>query len=100
MSTKTIHFVTSNQKKLEEFYDAIGPILNIQFDHSDLKIPKYQGKDSQEVVTEKCKYAVELLKSPVIVEYTSLCFNALNGLPGPYTEAFLTNIHVDGNFIM
>jgi hypothetical protein len=37
-------------------------------------------------VQEKCKLAAQQVKGPVIVEDTSLCFNALKGLPGPYIK--------------
>jgi len=33
---------------------------------------------------------------PVIVEDTCLCFNALNGLPGPYVKWFLKELGRDG----
>jgi non-canonical purine NTP pyrophosphatase (RdgB/HAM1 family) len=40
--------------------------------------------------------AVKLCKGPVIVEDTSLCFNALNGLPGPYIKWFYEAIGNEG----
>lgn len=33
---------------------------------------------------------------PVICEDTSLCFNAMNGLPGVYIKWFLESIGLDG----
>ena len=36
----------------------------------------------QEIGIEKCREAAKILKTPVIVEDTCLCFNALGGLPG------------------
>ena len=35
---------------------------------------------------EKCAEASRRISGPVIVEDTSLCFNALGGLPGPYIK--------------
>ena len=46
-------------------------------------MPELQG-EPDDISIEKCKLAVAEVKGPVIVEDTSLCFNALNGLPGPY----------------
>lgn len=36
------------------------------------------------------------IDGPVIVEDTSLCFNALNGLPGVYIKWFLSSLGHDG----
>lgn len=48
------------------------------------------------------KYALEtkLKGHPILVEDTSLCFNAYGGLPGAYIKYFLTNIKPDGLFKM
>ena len=40
---------------------------------------------------EKCKLAREQVDGLVLVEDTSLCFNALGGLPGVYIKWFLKN---------
>lgn len=44
-------------------------------------MPELQG-DPVEIATEKCRLAAEKVKGAVFTEDTSLCFNALNGLPG------------------
>jgi len=44
----------------------------------------------------KCKSAYEIIKGPVLVEDTCLCFDALNGLPGPYIKWFLKSIGPEG----
>lgn len=46
-------------------------------------VPELQGLP-QFISKSKCQYAYEQLKKPVVVEDTSLEFNAWNGLPGPY----------------
>ena len=33
---------------------------------------------------------------PVLIEDTSLCFNAMKGLPGPYVKWFWKNIGCEG----
>ena len=40
----------------------------------------------QTVSLEKCKLASLQVNGPVLVEDTSLCFNALGGLPGVYIK--------------
>ena len=104
--SKTITFVTGNAKKLEEFVAILGAnfpykvvskagnwtfsiykkidvdgklVSNWVFFSVDL--PEYQGTPA-EVSREKCREAARQIGGPVIVEDTSLCFNALGGLPG------------------
>ena len=45
---------------------------------------------------EKAKLAAAEVGGPVMCEDTSLCFNALNGLPGPYIKWFLEKTGHDG----
>jgi inosine triphosphate pyrophosphatase len=45
-----------------------------------------------EISIAKCKQAVLRCNGPVIVEDTSLCFNALGGLPGPYIKWFFESL--------
>jgi inosine triphosphate pyrophosphatase len=60
-----------------------------------IDLPEYQGTP-EVVCREKCKEAAKLVGGPVIVEDTCLCFNALNGLPGPYIKWFLDALKPDG----
>lgn len=76
------------------FYCLLNKIVN-----QDIDLPEYQGEPDQ-VSRLKCKSAFEIVKAPVIVEDTSLCFNALGGLPGPYIKWFLKKIGSDGLFKM
>jgi len=88
-----ITFVTGNKKKLEEVKqilsssegDAAFELTNVKLD-----LPELQG-DPVEIATEKCRLAAKKVKGAVFTEDTSLCFNALNGLPGPYIKWFLDN---------
>ncbi|KAL7065617.1 putative inoine triphosphate pyrophosphatase, partial [Cryptosporidium serpentis] len=52
---------------------------------------EYQG-ERHFITLNKCKDAYNKLKCPIIVEDTSLCFNAYNDLPGPYIKWFLKAI--------
>jgi inosine/xanthosine triphosphate pyrophosphatase family protein len=45
-----------------------------------IDLPELQGTP-EDVSREKCKLAANEVDGPVLVEDTSLCFNALNGLP-------------------
>ena len=45
---------------------------------------------------EKALIAFKHAQKPIIVEDTSLCFNAYKGLPGPYIKWFLKKIGPEG----
>ena len=51
-------------------------------------LPELQG-EPEEISEEKCRLAAEQVGGPVFIEDTSLCYNALGGLPGPYIKWFL-----------
>lgn len=80
----SITFVTGNKKKLEEVKRILN---NIPYELIDQKIdlPELQG-DPEEIAIEKCKIATNVVKGSVFIEDTSLCFNALSGLPGAYIK--------------
>ena len=42
--------------------------------------------EPEDISREKCRLACEQVSGPVMVEDTSLCFNALGGLPGPCVD--------------
>lgn len=55
----------------------------------DIELPEIQGTDD-EIIKCKAEYAKEFCKHiPFIVEDTSLGFDALGGMPGPYIKWFL-----------
>ncbi len=74
-------FVTGNANKLKEVKAIIGD--SIELENKKLDLPEIQGS-TKEVAIAKCKLAAEILNGPAITEDTCLCFNAMNGLPGPY----------------
>lgn len=80
-----IVFCSGNQKKLEEVVTILGGKFPFEFVSQKLDIPELQG-EPEEVSKEKCKIAANLVKGPVLVEDTSLCFNSLGGLPGVYIK--------------
>jgi inosine triphosphate pyrophosphatase len=50
-----------------------------------IDLPELQG-EPEEVSSEKCVLAAQKVRGPVLVEDTSLCYNALGGLPGVYIK--------------
>lgn len=62
-------------------------------------LPEYQG-EIDEISVEKCKAAANIVNGPVVIEDTCLCFNAMNGLPGPYIKWFLDKLGADGLYTM
>ncbi|XP_015925618.1 inosine triphosphate pyrophosphatase [Parasteatoda tepidariorum] len=86
---KVLNFVSGNAGKISEVQAILGQVVKINSVKLDL--PEYQG-ESDFITSSKCKVASELIKEPVIVEDTSLCFDALNGLPGPYIKWFLDKL--------
>eukprot|EP00744_Colponema_vietnamica_P003755 GILI01005703.1.p1 GENE.GILI01005703.1~~GILI01005703.1.p1 ORF type:complete len:189 (+),score=36.62 GILI01005703.1:50-616(+) len=86
-------FVTGNAKKLEEVSAIVGSSIPMVAQKLDL--PELQG-EPEEISKQKCRIAADLVKGPVIVEDTSLCFNALGGLPGPYIKWFLEKTGHEG----
>ncbi|KAJ3179560.1 nucleoside triphosphate pyrophosphohydrolase ham1 [Geranomyces variabilis] len=89
-----ITFVTGNANKLREVQAILSPAgINIRSESLDL--PELQGTLTQ-VSSEKARTAANLLKCPVLTEDTSLCFTAMNGLPGPYIKWFMQGLGHEG----
>ncbi|KAG7351103.1 ribokinase [Nitzschia inconspicua] len=97
MSKPTITFVTGNKKKLEEIKQILskGSEIPYEITNQKLDLPELQG-DPIEIAKEKCRQAAKQVNGPVFTEDTSLCFNALNGLPGPYIKWFLDQCGHEG----
>lgn len=92
---KTLTFITSNKKKLEEVIHILGVNFPYKIQALDLDLPELQG-ESEYIVSEKCRLASLKVDGPVLVEDTSLCFNALGGMPGPYIKWFQDKIGLEG----
>ncbi|XP_069358636.1 inosine triphosphate pyrophosphatase [Maniola hyperantus] len=95
MSHRTLTFVTGNVKKLEEVRAILGNNFPFEVVNHMLDLPELQG-EIDEVSIKKCQEAARRLKRPVFIEDTSLCFNALGGLPGPYIKWFLDKMKPEG----
>ncbi|PSR78325.1 hypothetical protein PHLCEN_2v7447 [Hermanssonia centrifuga] len=94
MASTPLVFVTGNAMKLQEAR-AILLDAKVEITSQDLDVPELQGT-TQEIAREKCRRAAEILQGPCITEDTALCFEALNGLPGPYIKSFLKELGLDG----
>ncbi|CAK60440.1 unnamed protein product (macronuclear) [Paramecium tetraurelia] len=82
----TIILCTGNKNKLKEFIQIMGDQFHIDSEPVDL--PELQGPPLQ-IAKEKALLAYEKMGKACVTEDTSLCFNALNGMPGPYVKWFL-----------
>ena len=98
-----VTFVTGNAKKLEEVKHILASSSSassscpstVRIVSRALDLPELQG-DPKDIATEKCLLASKEIRGPTLVEDTSLCFNALKGLPGPYVKWFLEKTGLDG----
>lgn len=61
-------------------------------------VPEFQG-EPDDIAREKCRLAAREVGGPVLTEDTCLCFNALQGLPGPYIKWFLDKLGHEGKHL-
>lgn len=92
---RTVTFVTGNVKKLEEVVQILGTKFPYKLVNKKIDLPEYQG-EPDDISRAKSKEAAKVLKGPVMVDDTCLCFNALGGMPGPYVKWFLDSIGPSG----
>lgn len=84
-----------NSIDVQEVVAILGDKCPFPFTSVKLDLPELQG-EPEEVSKEKCRIAAKEVGGPVLVEDTSLCFNALNGLPGVYCKWFLEKTGHEG----
>ncbi|XP_055634681.1 inosine triphosphate pyrophosphatase [Toxorhynchites rutilus septentrionalis] len=92
---RSISFVTGNAKKLEEVRAILGKDFPFELIAVKLDLPELQG-EVDDICRKKCLEAARIVKGPVLVEDTCLCFSALKGLPGPYIKWFLDKLEPEG----
>ena len=63
--------------------------------HQKLMV-KQGDPETWQVAREKALVAYSIVGGPVLVEDSSLCFEALNGLPGVYVKWFMRKLGTDG----
>jgi inosine triphosphate pyrophosphatase len=91
---KKIYFVTGNENKLKEARQILS---HFDIENVELDLPELQG-EREEVILEKARLAAKQLGKTCFVDDTSLCFNALKGLPGVYIKHFLEKLGRKGLF--
>ena len=91
---ESIHFVTSNPNKLRE----LSNLLQIELLHLDLDLMEIQTSDLKLLVENKLSQAWMGLQNPVIVEDTSLYFEAWGNLPGPLVKLFVKDLGAEGMY--
>ncbi|MEX1052537.1 MAG: non-canonical purine NTP pyrophosphatase [Patescibacteria group bacterium] len=85
--------VTSNPGKINQ----VELFLGIPFDVGEIKDKaEIQSLSVAEVVRDKAVKAHKELRKPVLVEDTSLIFNAWKDLPGPLIDSFLKTVGNEG----
>eukprot|EP00760_Papus_ankaliazontas_P022692 PhM_4_TR18934/c0_g1_i2/m.12533/K01519/ITPA; inosine triphosphate pyrophosphatase len=93
--THTLHFITGNANKLREVREILSG-TNVEIVATTYDLPELQGADPISISRAKAVYAYRLAQRPILIEDTSLCFNALGGLPGPYIKWFMEKLGHDG----
>lgn len=89
---KNLTLITGNKGKLADYQR----FLKNPIDHHDIDLTEVQSLDLDEVLEHKAKEAYSILKSPVIIDDTSLEFHALGRLPGPFIKFFVKEIGNEG----
>ncbi|MDP3948692.1 MAG: non-canonical purine NTP pyrophosphatase [bacterium] len=92
MKTSSITFITGNAAKAKQLKWHLGR----ETLHKKLDLPEIQSLNLREIVERKAKDAYEIIKSPVLVEDTSLVFKALGKLPGPLIKWFYEELGNEG----
>lgn len=91
----SILFVTGNKNKFAETQKILEGVDLI---NSKIDLPELQGASVQEIAIDKCREARRQLggEFAILTEDTSLCFNAMGNLPGPYIKWFMKSLGHDG----
>lgn len=90
-----VTFVTSNARKLAEARAILGATPALTLTSRALDLPELQG-EPEDVARAKARRAAVAVGGPALVEDTSLCYDALGGLPGVYVKWFLEKTGPEG----
>ncbi|GMI06227.1 hypothetical protein TrRE_jg68, partial [Triparma retinervis] len=89
---KRIKFVTGNPNKVREV-EKLMDDAGVLVEQAEVDLPELQGSDAKEIAMAKLMEAEKLLPDTALfIEDTSLGFDALSGLPGPYIKWFLKKV--------
>lgn len=78
-------FITGNQNKA----DYLSKVLGVNLEHNKLELDEIQSVDPFAVTEHKVRQAYSIMQQPVLIQDTSLIFNSLHGLPGPFVKFFV-----------
>lgn len=81
----TLTFATGNAHKAT----MAAKLLGVPLEHKKVDLDEIQTTDLVALVEHKVRQAYDQVKSPVIVDDFGFGFNAMNGLPGPFTKFFI-----------
>jgi non-canonical purine NTP pyrophosphatase (RdgB/HAM1 family) len=87
-----VTFITGNPNKTKYFSELVGQHIA----HHSADVHEIQTLDLEELITHKAKAAYAQLKTPVLVEDTSLIIKSLGKLPGPFIRWFLQELGSEG----
>lgn len=87
----TLYFITGNKSKLLEVQSMLEGVEAL-----DIDLPEIQELDAHKIIKAKLEEAQKHHTGEFIVEDTSLYFEVLNGLPGPFIKWFLQTVGNDG----
>ena len=93
---KSVFLITSNLGKVEEISGHLEK-FGIKAVGKEMEVPEIQD-GHEKVAEEKARYAVGVVKSPLIVEDTALFFEAFDNFPGIHAKFIFTAIGYDGIF--
>lgn len=77
-----ITMVTSNAHKAAEVAAYFGGLLEVT--HRALEMPEHRSDNVADIARGKAEFAYRQLETPLIVDDTAFCIDALHGFPGPY----------------
>jgi inosine triphosphate pyrophosphatase len=96
-SKPTIAYITKERLEFEEAKRLLTATTGTEDENSqlqysleslDIASPTVEG-DILSVARSRCSDAAKKSGRAVVAEVSGLCFNALNGLPGPFTQTFI-----------
>jgi non-canonical purine NTP pyrophosphatase (RdgB/HAM1 family) len=88
---EAITFLTGSQEKFAEAQAVLPDLIRWHMD-----LPEIQDIDPRNIIQAKLAEASRHMSGAIVVEDTSLAFDALNGLPGPLIKWFLQRLGVEG----
>lgn len=88
----TLTFITGNKAKAAQ----VSRHFTFPLTHKKLDLPEIQSLELSEIVKYKAQEAYRQLKSPILVEDTSLTFQAMGKLPGTLIKWFLQELGNEG----